>query len=378
MGHSHHEHHDNTPLGIIDIIAGAIIFYLLAEVAFMMAGPEGIGFLKNLLTPERYSEMLFSGFLFLAVWYFVGELVAKPYLNNHIIREDKTVGTQQKSLELKREIEQLKLDIVSELRTARLEGVRRRDDLVAEAKRKAQEIVDAGRVESEREWERVGKDLDRVRSDVFSSLDKEVPELTSAMYQKVVSSQPAKTIHSVMALIAFGSFLVTDHAFAAGAGSHNAGIETLFYPTLNFMIYCIIVVMVYRKFARPVLRNYRAEVESFAVRAQNEFVTLERELEQVRYSLENVSEEKAELISELEKSGQDISREVVATAEEKVRAIKKDVLLRTESERQKIIQSAKEELVGKVMVQVKDNLSKNYTEEEDKMLIRSALLNSDF
>ncbi len=378
---------DTTPLGISDIIAGAIIFLLLAWLAVSLAGPEGVGFLKNLLTPERAFELLCSGGLFLLVWLVIGEMVAKPYLENHFLREEKTLGLQEKNAALKKEIEKLKLEIVSELRTARLEGIKKRDIIIADSRKKAQEMTELGKQEAGKDWAKVAKELEGVRAQVFDSLDGEVSGLASAMYSKIVSSS-GKVLHSVIAVFLplgalFAAGLLTAVLFtpglcyAASGGHTDAGIETLLYPALNFSIYMVLVFWVARKFVRPVLRNFRAEVESFAVRVQNEYVTLERELEQLRFRLEHISEEKSELVQELEKSARDISGEIALAANQKVENMRRDVLLRSESEKQKVYQAAKQELVAKVIHSVRDMLSKNYSEDQDKLLIRSVLSGSE-
>jgi F0F1-type ATP synthase membrane subunit b/b' len=371
-----HSHQDSRPLGIVDIVAGAVVFLALAWLVISVAGPDGMGFLKNLLTVERSIELISSGLLFIAVWFFVGELVAKPYLENHYAREEKTSGTQLRNQELKKEIEQLRLDIVSELRTARLEGIRRRDEIVADAKRKSQTIIDTGRADIEKEWEKITSDLETARRGVYASLDSEVPGLVSLMYGKVLKgplSNSSRVLHSLSILFPLGVLFSPFLAHAASSAHVDAGIDTLLYPALNFSIYCLVVFWICRKFVRPVLRNFRAEVESVAVRVQNEFVTLERELDQLRFKLEHISSEKEELVRELEKSGHDLSGEIIVAAEEKLAGMKRDMLLRAKSEEDKMHAAAKNELLKKVMVQVKEKLSRGFGEEDDRALIRTML-----
>jgi F0F1-type ATP synthase membrane subunit b/b' len=164
VGHSSHS--DTRPLGLSDIIAGGLIFLLLAWACFSLAGPDGVGFLKGLLNSERSYELLVSGALFLLVWLVVGELAAKPYLANHMLREEKTKGLKEKSIELKKEIESLKLEVVSELRTARLDGVKKRDEVLSSARKIANQVIEAEKVKIDKEWEKISDDL----SDALSAL----------------------------------------------------------------------------------------------------------------------------------------------------------------------------------------------------------------
>jgi F0F1-type ATP synthase membrane subunit b/b' len=192
VGHSVEGEHDTTPLGIVDVIAGAVVFLLLAWVANYVAGPEGFGFLKNLLNEKRFEEFLLSGLIFLVVWYFVGSVVARPYLEAFYVREEKTSGLLARNIELKKEIERLNLDIISELRTARLAGVKMRDERVGDAMRKAQEIISEGRKLGEEEWKKVTEELEVLKKSVFNGIENEVGELTSTLYRKVVPDASAK------------------------------------------------------------------------------------------------------------------------------------------------------------------------------------------
>jgi F0F1-type ATP synthase membrane subunit b/b' len=168
--------------------------------------------------------------------------------------------------------------------------------------------------------------------------------------------------------------LMPGAVFAAGSAGHgDVSISTLEYPLYNFILYVLLMVFMYRTFVRPVLRNYRAEVESYAVRVQNEHVTLERELDQLKYKLENIGEEKEIVIAELEKSGREMADDIISQANQKAERIQQDFIKRAESERQKIFLEAKKELVGKVIESVRDRLLQSYSEADDKSLIQNAL-----
>jgi F0F1-type ATP synthase membrane subunit b/b' len=174
--------------------------------------------------------------------------------------------------------------------------------------------------------------------------------------------------------VLFSVVFIPSIVLAAGSTSHgDVSISTLEYPLYNFILYTFLMVFVYRTFARPVLRNYRAEVESYAVRIQNEHVTLERELDQLKYKLENISEEKNVVIAELEKSGREMADEIISQANQKAERQQQDLIKRAESERQKIFLEAKKELVGKVLESVKDRLVQSYSEVDDISLIKNVL-----
>lgn len=368
MGHSHQ---DDTPLGIVDVIVGLVAFAGLAWIATTVAGPEGVGFLKNLLNAERSQEFVYSGVLFLFVWYFLSVVVVEPYLAAFYERESKTSLLKEKNLSIRKEIDQLKREIDSELRTARLEGIKRRDEKVVEAKNLGSEIVEEGQKVSEKEWGRVSKELDSLRSSLMGSIESEVGDISSSLYRKIV---PGSTSDGVLhfflfAVLAFSPSL----AVAAGGGHGDADISTLQYPTYNFILYLLLMTFVYKKIVRPILRDYRAEVESVVVRSQNEFATLDREIEQIKSRLDNISEEKSALVSELEQEGRNLAADVLSSANEKAESLLGDVAIRAESERQKIGYEAKKALIGKAFDTVRERLATTYSDADDKSLIQTSL-----
>lgn len=189
-----HSHSNDTPLGLSDIIAGTIIFIGLWWVASTLAGPEGVGFLKNLLNEQRSTELLFSGLLFLAVWLVLGKLVIVPYLDAFYEREAKTSGAVGTSHELKKEILSLKSELEKELHAARVEGVKRKNDRALEAKKSAEAIIEAEKRVLEEELVKMHELLDAERTQVLASLDKEVDSLSSSFYQRL-TSVGSQTIH---------------------------------------------------------------------------------------------------------------------------------------------------------------------------------------
>lgn len=194
--HAHHSHVDDTPLGILDVVAAALVFSALAWVAIKVAGPEGYGFLKGLLTETRSNEMLVSGFLFIAVWYVLSGLVLKPYLDAFYEREKQTSGTLERSAALKKEIEKTNTELSAELMTARLEGVKKRDQKVMEAKVRAAEIISEGRARSEAEWQRESTRLSKEREELLGAVSAESASLSEVVYRKVLQSDTsARLIH---------------------------------------------------------------------------------------------------------------------------------------------------------------------------------------
>ncbi|HMO17676.1 MAG TPA: ATP synthase F0 subunit B [Oligoflexia bacterium] len=173
-------------------------------------------------------------------------------------------------------------------------------------------------------------------------------------------------------LICFALFSSSD-VFAAGSASSDIG--TLLWPSINFALYLFLMIFIYRRFARPVLRNQKIEVESAVVKAQNEYATLESEYEQVRRQLENVAEEKTRIISELEEQGGVLASEIVALANQKAERLLSDVRIRVASETQKLSGEVLEVMLDGALGSVRNRLSTSFTESDDARFIKSVIGN---
>jgi F0F1-type ATP synthase membrane subunit b/b' len=184
-----HGHHKTTTVGYIDIIAGLVIFLGLAYLVSNIAGPEGIGFLKDKLSPESAQEMVISGVLLIVLWAVLGPLVIEPYLKAVYERESKTTGLAVENSELKKEIEKLKAELAGEIKTARLEGARRRDEKVTSAKRQANEVLEAGKKLADDEWKNLEVELKSLKSGLLSSIDSEVSPLSAEVLKKILPSE---------------------------------------------------------------------------------------------------------------------------------------------------------------------------------------------
>lgn len=176
------------------------------------------------------------------------------------------------------------------------------------------------------------------------------------------------------ALAFLGLAVISTDVMAAGKAS--ADIATLFWPTINFTLYLCLMVYLYRRFARPVLRNQKIEIDSAVVKAQNEYATLEREHEQLKLRLADITREKSEIVSGFEAEGRDLSNNVIAAANDKAERLLGDVRRRVESENQKMATEAVEKMLTGAIEQARARLSESFSEVDDINFIRSALSGS--
>ena len=86
-------------------------------------------------------------------------------------------------------------------------------------------------------------------------------------------------------------------AFASSKGAgHAPEIGSLFWPTMNFILYIALMTFLYGKFARPALRNQRTDLETKVVKIQNEHDMLNKELDQLKEQIVGIDQEKSKLV----------------------------------------------------------------------------------
>lgn len=181
----------------------------------------------------------------------------------------------------------------------------------------------------------------------------------------------------VFIALSFLVFLVGDVFASSDAhGAQHAAPEigSLFWPTCNFVLYLILMVYLYRKFAKPVLRDQRIELEAFVVRAQNEMTTLLSEASQLKERLAMIQEEKAEIIADLEKEGRLLADSIISLANEKSKRMKDDSSKWYIAEVQRTKNDARRELISRIVAKVKADLKVKFSQEEDKQFIKSSLV----
>lgn len=157
---------------------------------------------------------------------------------------------------------------------------------------------------------------------------------------------------------------LAEFAFAASAGhgaEHGpAGVGTLLYPALNFILFAGILVFAYRKIGKAKLIEQHTDVKEHLRRAAEDFGAAESAFNHAQGRLGAIEEEKQALIATLNQEGADLSDIVLAKAEQAVenslldtkRRIDNEVA-RTETElRHEVVRraasSAREKVVGRL------------------------------
>jgi len=187
MGHSHH---NTKPLGISDFIGAAIVFLLLAWGLYSLLSVAVPGLLKF----GTFIQIIISGLLFVAVWGVFGNAVFKDYFDVLEEREKKTLGSQQKALELKNQAKEIQASIEAELRASRLEGIQDRDSFIEEAKNQATNIKNEAKNEADNKFKSAALELEKLRGAAIADASSEAQKLSQLVKERALSFEQ-KVIH---------------------------------------------------------------------------------------------------------------------------------------------------------------------------------------
>ena len=188
--------------------------------------------------------------------------------------------------------------------------------------------------------------------------------------------QEARKTVEALALLSFLTLIVlgqTELAQAAGAAHAEAGIESLFWPAVNFVLYLSLMSYAYRKLARPVLRNNRIEVEARISRAANLLHDAEREYQAIESRMEDIEEEKANLIARLEQEGRTAADAVVVAANQGAEKMRRDTERLALAERNKTLAELRQAVIQRATSNAREQLKSVISEEKDAELRRETI-----
>ncbi len=194
------------------------------------------------------------------------------------------------------------------------------------------------------------------------------------MWTSLFENRFLKSAFLGLAVLFLSASEVLASSATKGAGHEVPDIGTLFWPTCNFILYLVLMTYVYRKFARPVLRDQRIELDAFVVRAQNEMATLISESSQIKERLAMIQEEKAQIVMDLEKEGRLLADSIISQANQKCTRMKDDSGKWYTGEVQRVESDARRELVKRIVSKVKADLKVKFSSSEDMQFIKSNLV----
>jgi F0F1-type ATP synthase membrane subunit b/b' len=179
----HHQPKPKKPLGIADVIAAAVLFWLITWGLYTGLASAVPGLFK----PETLVQVRWSGGLFILFWFIVGNCLVRPFIDLAVEREEKTAGAALAASELKQKSRETLDRIEAELKEVRLAAVRERDALADATKKETQRIVAAAVGAAEAERKEAQAKISELKAQAEKEVSAESEKLAGLVVERALS-----------------------------------------------------------------------------------------------------------------------------------------------------------------------------------------------
>ncbi len=165
---------------------------------------------------------------------------------------------------------------------------------------------------------------------------------------------------------------VGEHAAEHGA-HHAAGPESLIWPTVNFIIYALLMRYFFKRFASPALRARAAHFEEHSQRAARVLADADREFRNLETRLNGIVEEQRAIRERLATEGAQIAAQVMAQAEQSANALRRDIGRRIERELHSATSEVKQQVIARATELARAQLRTELSSDDDFRLRQDAI-----
>lgn len=132
-------------------------------------------------------HILVSAGLFIILWQVLGRVFFKPVFKVLEEREARTCGDEEKAHDLKEQARELNHQIEAQLRIAKAEGIRKRDEIIAKAEREANKILDNGHKQAVEKLKEAQLEIKRLRARAKHDLIVETEKLADEAFHRILN-----------------------------------------------------------------------------------------------------------------------------------------------------------------------------------------------
>jgi F0F1-type ATP synthase membrane subunit b/b' len=150
-------------------------------------------------------------------------------------------------------------------------------------------------------------------------------------------------------------------------GEHVAGIESLTIPAINFGVYLLLLVFIYKKYLRVHIKNAATATAEFIKRSAGQVAEAEQLMEVADKRKDRLEDEKVGIVLKYKKEGEIQKDRIIAKALEKAAAILDEVQGQIDKELAKAEAEVEQEVFQIALVGASDKF-KQMSEEQDKQL----------
>lgn len=155
-------------------------------------------------------------------------------------------------------------------------------------------------------------------------------------------------------------------AFASANAVNAAGIGTLKLPVINFTIFAVLLVVLYKKYVAPLLEQNRLTTHQALEGSAAELRAVDAELETQKARFSAVDGEVREIQMKSEQEADSIVRLTLEQAEEAVRQAHVQMSNRIEREVQEGVMQVRKEIIAAATGLAREQLQSEFNDERDR------------
>lgn len=156
---------------------------------------------------------------------------------------------------------------------------------------------------------------------------------------------------------------------AAGGGESAERLWGLFWRSVNFIIFLVVLIFLVRKPLKQGLAGRRENIQKELDELEQKKADAKRELMNFETRLGALKEEREAIVKEFKKEGEREKAKIIESAEKTASRIVEQAQLTIQQEIQKSNQALREEVAGLSVKMAEDILRKNITDNDQKVLI---------
>lgn len=151
------------------------------------------------------------------------------------------------------------------------------------------------------------------------------------------------------------------------------GLSSLMWPSVNFVLFVVAAIFLYRKYAASLLRARSIQVEQELRRVAADLAAAVRELTTVRNRLVNIDHEKSEIIAHYRIEGQKMAEVIVSNAMKTADRMALDVGRHIEHELNQAKKETRRQILLLATKKAKGKLEKGLSANDDRRLREQVL-----
>lgn len=345
-----------------------------------------LGKIISLFTPENVQLIVGAAVIFLLLWRLFGLGVMRAFFDAIEQREESTSGALAKAIDTRNKYQDISVEIERQLAQFRIDGIKVREAKANSARIEAQAMLDRVAKEADRQAVVYRADLEKSSELAGKTVADESSRLARLMVQKVLSGSSALGMIITVAASSWAfSFVLlllalsiggVDKCWASGVSdSHHGvvGVETLLWPTVNFVLAFFCLTYIYKKYVASKLQAISSSIAGSLAESANELSKAELELQSAVARLGELDQDRQRILREHEHEGERLYHTILESAKDD------ELLIRERAERQVLNEKKRLEMeIRSKVIQQAGELAELYVREQLNPKLEQSLRDEAF